>query len=403
MSHGGQNLIMEVTESVARSYYYYGGVGRDIVRVKFGESDPGLVMTITRYEYDGQFTAWTYVALVLDASSAQRRLYSRIWKSATLMTSDTAPAYSGSGELRIGGGFEMEVDDIHLFTRVLSPAEIESMSAALQFDRSGLVLLVHFHHQEAWTYAEYSSPGRFMSLTETSFSDFNGVMVGSGWKLQQTQFSWLSSTGAIYEHSGGFHLWGGVHAHGCVCNAGHSRDNDNGACVPCPIGTYKSFWESSPSHCSDCIAGRYSQLKNTSLRCLCCSSGKYGTSMGDESVCNNICRPGEYSTGCATACTRCAAGSYQSLSQSNACLSCPGGKAGTVENATSEASGCSIHCEAGKYSRSRNGYYPYPTVCSNCQAGTYGSLPLASSCVGCPYLSISPAGSTNFSQCSCLP
>jgi hypothetical protein len=78
------------------------------------------------------------------------------------------------------------------------------------------------------------------------------------------------------------------------------------------------------------------------------------------------------------------------------CSECPAGKAGTVTNATSEESGCTIHCAPGYYSTSSS------TICSVCPVNTYAYTFLTGpSCPSCPSFSSSAIRSMNRTNCTC--
>jgi hypothetical protein len=188
--------------------------------------------------------------------------------------------------------------------------------------------------------------------------------------------------------------WGGTELAGCVCQAGYFRAGDR--CVPCGPGTKKGFWGTDT--CDDCNLGSYSELTNASTRCEECPEGKAGFHQGDVTACA-ICSSGKYTSQRGrTSCLACPFGSYQPFNQSSSCINCPQGKAGTVTNATYEAAGCPILCIPGTYSTNTNP----STACTNCAAGYYASLHQASTCNQCPDGSLSPAGSQNLTNCSCL-
>ena len=85
------------------------------------------------------------------------------------------------------------------------------------------------------------------------------------------------------------------------------------------------------------------------------------------------------------------------MNESSSCNSCASGKAGTVTNASTEASGCAVHCRPGYYSAA-----PYPTVCNDCPVNTYSDSWLTGpSCTACPPWSSSPIQSNNRTNCTC--
>ena len=200
--------------------------------------------------------------------------------------------------------------------------------------------------------------------------------------------------------AGEFHIgsWGGTDIAGCVCQAGYSRAGDR--CVGCGPGFEKRKW--GLETCSSCASGKYSEFTNASTQCIFCPEGKAGHRQGDETACR-ICSHGKYAYSLGnTACLVCPTGSFNPLNESGSCTSCPGGKAGTVTNATSETTGCAIFCSPGTYSQPKNIYpYVFPTECVECAVGTYSSRYQSSSCTSCPSGSLSPAASINLTNCSC--
>ena len=67
-----------------------------------------------------------------------------------------------------------------------------------------------------------------------------------------------------------------------------------------------------------------------------------------------------------------------------------------MTNATSESSGCPIHCTPGHYSTT-----PNPTTCRDCTSNTYSDVHLADSCSSCPAHSSSPSTSSTVTNCTC--
>ena len=190
----------------------------------------------------------------------------------------------------------------------------------------------------------------------------------------------------------GMGKWGGTELAGCVCEAGYFRAGDR--CVPCGPGTKKSTWGTDT--CDQCSPGQYSEFTNASIGCEYCPSGK---ALPDQENTCAICSPGKYAYSYGnTICSLCPAGKYQLLNESTSCINCPSGKAGTVTNATNEAAGCPIFCIPGTYSTDT---FP-STTCTNCAAGYFANLHQASTCAQCPGGAMSPPGSQNLTNCSCL-
>ena len=117
------------------------------------------------------------------------------WRS----VSDTSsPAYSGSGAVRIGyrsfGTKIISIDDVYIFTEALDPMDA-NMNMRIKPDmnqdyRTACVLLLLFHHQEEWTYAQYGEYRTEFVLT-SSVQDLGGkgnhaTVVGADIKLKVT-------------------------------------------------------------------------------------------------------------------------------------------------------------------------------------------------------------------------
>lgn len=203
----------------------------------------------------------------------------------------------------------------------------------------------------------------------------------------------------------------------CKCIDGYGRGNADSICVICPVGTYD---DSSTVMCTQCPAHSHSSNIG-SLTCVCnagyvnydkytgcvaCLSGKFQS--GDNCV---SCPSNAMSTAASTYCTcnsGCVASSSQvttedcrccvddSYAYHNSCVACP-------SNSNSPSRSIDIdNCQCN------TGYATLPEmpidgngfVCVWCEAGTYVN---GSSCRECEGPNeISPAGSTNSAQCTCI-
>jgi hypothetical protein len=106
-----------------------------------------------------------------------------------------------------------------------------------------------------------------------------------------------------------------------------------------------------------------------------CPAGTFSLNLHEWGRCATTCAPGTFSTGGATSCTACPAGSYSSIYGASACKTCAAGKAaapgasdctGCPAGSVSRAGGECTACAAGKYSKST-------TVCLPCPAQTYSA------------------------------
>ena len=162
-------------------------------------------------------------------------------------------------------------------------------------------------------------------------------------------------------------------------------------CTACPSFSYSPIGSNNRTNCT-CGAG---YTGDDGEPCTACSAGQFKSISGSMPCL--ICSAGEYQPYSArTACYLCPIGSFQPRNESASCHSCPAGKAGTVTNATSESSGCPLHCTPGHYSTT-----PYPTACRDCVSNTYSDVHLAGSCSSCPAYSSSPSTSILVTNCTC--
>ena len=176
-------------------------------------------------------------------------------------------------------------------------------------------------------------------------------------------------------------------AHDCItCPIGKFSDSGASICADCEFGKF-AINEGSTS-CSNCPAGKYvANAAATSMNAACadCIAGSYNS---DGHTCLT-CNAGMYSTGAASVCTICPAGTFLS-------------DAGTSADLHSSRSLCA-KCSAGEYS---NGG---ASTCSSCSPGKYlednadfaaHSTPL--SCLSCPTGTTSPSKSISKNACGSI-
>ena len=219
----------------------------------------------------------------------------------------------------------------------------------------------------------------------------------------------------------------------CTCNKGYTGP-DGVACMACIAGTYKDVNGSSP--CSLCSQGKYSAetgeiLESTCIECPAYTHSPDGSSMLTSCTCNK-----GYTGADGDQCQPCIAGSYKSVLGTAACVSCVAGKYSTTVAAAEDAVclECQRHsvsasgremclCNAGYSGSGYSGSESFSggnTTCSACVVGTFKVRPGnvecdqcpintysdieasdSDSCVYCPSNSISPAGSSNYTDCKC--
>ena len=116
-------------------------------------------------------TSWQFYSLVVEFSSGSAtgtriqylgtddRCPICSWSLRAEATDPNAPNYVGSGDIYIGegtiGNKPVWIDTLSLFTRALSKSELESVAQTHTFDRTGLVMLFRFNHQEQWAWNRY--------------------------------------------------------------------------------------------------------------------------------------------------------------------------------------------------------------------------------------------------------
>ena len=229
------------------------------------------------------------------------------------------------------------------------------------------------------------------------------VPAGTTWlKLEARKFSnrlyslERKCEGFDYDHTGLFWYadeWVRCKYYCTPCEEGKFQaDINKTACEKCAKGKYQE--NTQKSSCDDCPAGTEGidpGLDNQDF-CEPCSAGKFSVSGSsactqcpdhsnseEKSQSKEYCRCNSGFTGPNGGnCTACEAGFYKNISGSDNCTACTAGTY-NVNKASNSSEDC-IPCVAGKYSASG-----------------------ASECTACPDDSTSPLGSTNITDCTCLP
>ena len=222
---------------------------------------------------------------------------------------------------------------------------------------------------------------------------------------------------------------GSVVAADCLCNKGFSGP-EGGPCLACTLGTYKK--ENGSALCTLCPANTYSETFASENLDSCLGCPNLTRSVpGSRDKKNCVCLPG-YSGANGGPCIACLPGTYKQINGSSACVSCAAGKYSPTPTAISDST-CEL-CPSDSHSAEGSinvlqcmcnlGYTGVPpSPCAPCLKGSYkatvGSLPCdlcvsgtylsgiaqaaATNCNACPANTTSNAGSSNITQCICIP
>lgn len=195
-----------------------------------------------------------------------------------------------------------------------------------------------------------------------------------------------------------------LQAQGCVaCEPGHfSLGGGNQGCIQCEQGKFSDL--KGASACLSCPAHTTSALGSLAVADCLCVAGYSGES---SSGCRS-CDPGSYKASNGTTdCLLCAAGSYSDVQGPTSCTTCPPNSFSEPGSASMSACGCvsgfegaywaCSACLPGKFKAVAG-----PALCAGCQEGTYSAEYGADACTSCPDNALSPASSTNISDCSCV-
>ena len=214
--HMRMNLSITTSEAPRTRSWHPPGTDSVVFKYDDAQGDSGLGLQVD----DPDRTAWTFWCL--SGEDGLRTVY-RSLKSGTLQALQDSPAlsYLGRGDLRIGYGspeaLGMEMDDIMIFHRALSSADLEVVKNGGALDRSALVLLFRFHHQQAWQRSEYGQHNHQFAVSAGDVTDAP-QLVGTAWRLTSTRSSGYFVNTGLYQEGGGYGRWGGVSILGCLCN-----------------------------------------------------------------------------------------------------------------------------------------------------------------------------------------
>ena len=235
----------------------------------------------------------------------------------------------------------------------------------------------------------------------------------------------------------------------CQCKPGYTNpDGRNGeSCAPCWAGEYKT--SNGPQACTKCVNGTYSTAfaassidtcatchantaswAGSSARTDChCLEGFYTKDLGLQNASCWPCAAGTYNSILnMDACSKCTRGKFSVISQSTSkesCLVCPGGYSGegftqcdpcplhaTAPPESGYQTDCKCHrgftgadgatcqsCVAGKF-KPTNG----SALCTDCPLDTYSpdtALVLQTQCRNCLGNAQAPPGSDSYDDCKC--
>ena len=183
----------------------------------------------------------------------------------------------------------------------------------------------------------------------------------------------------------------------CLCKAGYAGRNGS-ICRACSPGHYKDW--SGEGNCTECSAGKYSNVTARSADCTLCISGKYSqhlAQISDDSCLDCPLWSTSLAGSAAVSDCLCNAGYVGPISTENAsCTPCVAGKFKAVNG--SEVA-CT-DCEAGKYS-----LVNASVSCALCPAGKYSEFTSANTsnvCITCPANTTSGRASSRLANCLCI-
>ena len=155
-------------------HFAFGFSNSDYFKLMYGGAEQSWD-TYTCCSYNKWYKSWTFWSVVITAESGSSS--AQIFVDGNLEKTFSFPAYTGAGDLFLGSGSlgddQVLVDDIYLFTRALSASDVSDIKQAKDtFDRTGLVFLHRFHHQEPWTFdAGYGESDLVISTSTSIFTD----------------------------------------------------------------------------------------------------------------------------------------------------------------------------------------------------------------------------------------
>ena len=162
----------------------------------------------------------------------------------------------------------------------------------------------------------------------------------------------------------------------CVCQAGYTLAISGSSCESCPSGYYKSA--SGNGVCSPCGTG---------------ATVKSAAGASYAAACD--CLAGYQLSANASSCATCPAGSYKGSVGNTACVSCGAGAARVSATGTNFSTSC--QCSAGF----QPDVIAAPSQCVACPVQTFKDVQSNAPCTACPPNSVSAAGQTSQSACTC--
>jgi hypothetical protein len=302
-------------------------------------------------------STWHHVALTYTPTATPFSLVGFLDGAAVLQqaVSVTLPARASAslriafnGDLSTNGGslFAGALDDLRIFARALTSAEV----AALSQPRLASYLSAFPNTVSSPASATASAT----SYAFTCVAGYAGPLASLARRPSDGSWAWL----------------GGVTPSCSICAAGSYSAAGATACTLCPTGITTTGTSTGSLSVASCTT---------------CAPGFYGTVTGSGTVSASGCSPcpsGIFTTGSA-------AGSLTVA----ACTICAPGYSGVVSSGgTTSATGCSI-CAAGSFAAAA------AATCSSCLPGSYSSQG-APSCTSCPAGTALPGtGATLPSQC----
>ncbi len=200
------------------------------------------------------------------------------------------------------------------------------------------------------------------------------------------------------------------------CDIGHFSDK-NSSCIPsgcenrctaCTAGYFLPYQGAEQEvECIMCPPGKFSQMSGASV-CFDCGIGKFSTAMGADSSYSCVdCSAGFYTFDIGQIeCWICPPGTYSLMNGSSTCDDCAAGTYSAIQGATAECAPCAqgkfsfysidcLECGVGRVSLEK------AVECTNCIAGTYSNVSIASACLVCDAGSYSQDESaSSCTQCS---
>ena len=144
-------------------------------------------------------------------------------------------------------------------------------------------------------------------------------------------------------------------------------------CSSCPEGSFTLFPNILP-HCHPCLMGTYTATTGTQ-ECTSCGVGEYQDEVGQ------------------TSCNKCVEGTYKPLAGPGDCTVCPTGMtSASGSDALTDCVCLPAHTETSDGTR-----------CISCDVGTYMDVTGSVDCLACPVGTSSTKGSTEVTDCTCLP